>query len=166
MIDCRRTAAVLAAVGGLGVAACGADPKVLTSYTPAAGVSGESGTVKVRNLVLINGGGQARVSAAVVSRKSDKLVEIIWQLLKSDNSLSGRPFTVRTVDVKLPAQRSVNLTQSDLQAPAKGLSDGLLAKVTLKFANSAPITLNAPVVASTHPDFKKYAPSGVPSAQS
>ena len=33
MIDCRRTAAVLAAVGVLGVAACGADPKVLTSYT-------------------------------------------------------------------------------------------------------------------------------------
>ena len=31
MIDRRRTTAVLAAVGVLGVAACGADPKVLTS---------------------------------------------------------------------------------------------------------------------------------------
>lgn len=52
MIDRRRTTAVLAAVGVLGVAACGADPKVLTSYTPAAGVNGKSATVKVQNLVL------------------------------------------------------------------------------------------------------------------
>ncbi|PNA58757.1 hypothetical protein C1Y19_35010, partial [Pseudomonas sp. MPR-LB3] len=44
MIDRRRTTAVLAAVGVLGVAACGADPKVLTSYTPAAGVNGKSAT--------------------------------------------------------------------------------------------------------------------------
>ena len=56
MIDRRRTTAVLAAVGVLGVVACGADPKVLTSYTPAAGVNGKSDTVKVQNLVLINGG--------------------------------------------------------------------------------------------------------------
>lgn len=76
MIDRRRTTAVLAAVGVLGVAACGADPKVLTSYTPAAGVNGKSATVKVQNLVLINGGGQARVSAAVVSRKDDNIVGI------------------------------------------------------------------------------------------
>lgn len=76
MIDRRRTTAVLAAVGVLGVVACGADPKVLTSYTPAAGVNGKSDTVKVQNLVLINGGGQARVSAAVVSRKDDKIVGI------------------------------------------------------------------------------------------
>ena len=69
MIDRRRTTAVLAAVGVLGVVACGADPKVLTSYTPAAGVNGKSDTVKVQNLVLINGGGQARVSAAVVSQR-------------------------------------------------------------------------------------------------
>jgi len=45
MIDRRRTTAVLAAVGVLGVVACGADPKVLTSYTPAAGVNGKSATV-------------------------------------------------------------------------------------------------------------------------
>ena len=145
MIDRRRTTAALAAVGVLGLAACGADPKVLTSYTPAAGVSGESDTVKVQNLLLINGDGQARVSAAVTSSKNDKVVGITGQPLKSDNSLAG---------------------QSDLQAPVEGLSDGLLAKVTIKFANSAPITLDAPVVPSTHPDFEKYAPSGSPSTQS
>lgn len=166
MIDRRRTTAVFAAFGVLGVAACGADPKVLTSYTPAAGVSGSSDTVKVQNLVLINGDGQARVSAAVVSRKNDQVAGITGQPLTSNNSLSGRSFTVRSVHVKLPAQTSVNLTQSSLQAPVKGLSDGLLAKVTIKFAHSVPITLDAPVVPSTHPDFERHAPSGVPSAQS
>ncbi len=166
MIDRRRTTAVLAAVGVLGVAACGADPKVLTSYTPAAGVNGKSATVKVQNLVLINGGGQARVSAAVVSRKDDNIVGITGEPLTSNNSLSGRSFTMRTVNVKLPAQTSVNLTQSKLQVPVEGLSNGLLAKVTIKFANSAPVTLDAPVVSSTHPDFAEYAPSGIPSARS
>lgn len=166
MIDRRRTTAVLAAVGVLGVVACGADPKVLTSYTPAAGVNGKSDTVKVQNLVLINGGGQARVSAAVVSRKDDKIVGITGEPLTSNNSLSGRSFTMRTVNVKLPAQTSENLTQSKLQVPVEGLSNGLLAKVTIKFANSAPVTLDAPVVSSTHPDFAEYAPSGIPSARS
>ena len=123
MIDRRRTTAVLAAVGVLGVAACGADPKVLTSYTPAAGVNGKSATVKVQNLVLINGGGQARVSAAVVSRKDDNIVGITGEPLTSNNSLSGRSFTMRTLNVKLPAQTSVNLTQSKLQAPVEGLSN-------------------------------------------
>ena len=51
MIDRRRTTAVLAAVGVLGVVACGADPKVLTSYTPAAGVNGKSDTVKVQKML-------------------------------------------------------------------------------------------------------------------
>lgn len=166
MIDRRRTTAALAAVGVLGLAACGADPKVLTSYTPAAGVSGESDTVKVQNLLLINADGQARVSAAVISSKNDKVVGITGQPLKSDNSLAGQSFTVTPVGVDLPAHASVNLTKSDLQAPVEGLSDGLLAKVTIKFAKSAPITLDAPVVPSTHPDFEKYAPSGSPSAQS
>ena len=166
MIDRRRTTAVLAAVGVLGVAACGADPKVLTSYTPAAGVNGKSATVKVQNLVLINGGGQARVSAAVVSRKDDNIVGITGEPLTSNNSLSGRSFTMRTLNVKLPAQTSVNLTQSKLQAPVEGLSNGLLAKVTIKFASSAPITLDAPVVSSTHPDFAEYASSGISSARS
>ena len=127
MIDRRRTTAVLAAVGVLGLAACDADPKVLTSYTPAAGVSGESGTVKVQNLLLINGDGQARVSAAVISSKNDKVVGITGQPLKSDNSLAGQSFTVTSAGVNLPAHTSVNLTKSDLQAPVEGLSDGLLA---------------------------------------
>ena len=48
----------------------------------------------------------------------------------------------------------------------EGLSNGLLAKVTIKFANSAPVTLDAPVVSSTHPDFAEYASSGIPSARS
>ena len=103
MIDRRRTTAVLAAVGVLGLAACDADPKVLTSYTPAAGVSGESGTVKVQNLLLINGDGQARVSAAVISSKNDKVVGITGQPLKSDNSLAGQSFTVTSAGVNLPA---------------------------------------------------------------
>lgn len=117
MIDRRRTTAVLAAVGVLGVAACGADPKVLTSYTPAAGVNGKSATVKVQNLVLINGGGQARVSAAVVSRKDDNIVGITGEPLTSNNSLSGRSFTMRTLNVKLPAQTSVNLYSVQTSGP-------------------------------------------------
>ncbi|MSS45047.1 hypothetical protein FYJ43_03055 [Cutibacterium sp. WCA-380-WT-3A] len=164
MIDRRRMTAVFAAIGVFALAACGSDPKVLTSYTPAAGVSGSSDTVKVQNLVLINGDGLARVSAAVVSRSDDTVVGITGQPLKPDNSLSGQSFAVKTVDVKLPAQTSVDLTQSNLQAPVEGLSDGLLAKVTITFAHSAPIILNAPVVPSTHPDFEKHAPSA--SAQS
>lgn len=166
MIDRRRTIAALAAVGVLGLAACGADPKVLTSYTPAAGVSGESDTVKVQNLLLINGDGQARVSGAVISSKDDKVVEITGQPLTANNSLAGQAFTVASSDVDLPARTSVNLTESSLQAPVEGLSDGLLAKVTIKFAKSAPITVDAPVVPSTHPDFEKYAPSESPAAQS
>ncbi|WCC80270.1 hypothetical protein O6R08_01615 [Cutibacterium equinum] len=166
MIYRLRTTAALAAVAVLGLTACGADPKVLTSYTPAAGVSGESDTVKVQNLVLINGDGQARVSAAVVSNKNDKVVGIAGQPLSPNNSLSGKPFTVTPVDVDLPARTAVNLTETDLEAPVEGLSDGLLAKVTITFANSAPITLDAPVVPSSHPDFEKYAPSQSPSAQS
>lgn len=162
----RRTTAALAVIGVAALAACSSEPKVITSYTPAVGVSGQSDTVKVRNLLLINGESHARVSASVVSSADDAVVGISGQPLAADNSPTGTPFTIQGPSVRLPAATAVNLTDSDLQAPVSGLSDGLLAKVTITFAKSAPVTLTAPVVASNHPDFEKYAPSEAATPQS
>lgn len=161
----RVGAAITVACLGLGLTACG-QPKVLTPYTPAGGVSASNQTVKINNLMLITEGDQARVSASTVSSDPDEITSISGQPLKPDDSPTDVRFRIGDVGVKLAPHTATNLTNSGIQVTSDELRPGLLASVTITFANSEPITVKVPVVSASHPDYRTAAPTPAASSSS
>lgn len=164
----RRGAAALVAAGlaATMLTACGQEPKVLTSYTPAAGVDAHNDTVKVSNLVLVDGDGAARVSASVVASRTDEITGISAQPLSATNDNQGSAVQAPAVAVSLEQGTPTNITDAGVELTSADLKPGLLASVTLTFKNSEPITVRTPIVSSVNPDFSSAAPTTSPSSQS
>ncbi len=155
-----RTALLVASATLLlpAVAGCSQEPKVIRPYTPAAGVSTANDTVKLRNIVLVNEDGQARLSGMAVSSTDDAITGVTGDALKADDAVSA-PLAPSTTQVPLPRNTAVNLTGAGIQVSSAKLADGLLASITITFAHAEPVTLKAPVIAASDPDFTPAAPT-------
>lgn len=140
------------------LAGCSQEPKVIRPYTPAAGVAASSDSVDLRNIVLVDENGQARLSGLAVSTQNDTITGVTGQALTPDDALAG-PLGPSTTRVTLTSGKAVNLDTAGIQVSSAKLRDGLLAKITITFANSEPLTLRAPVIAASDPDFTPAAPT-------
>lgn len=170
-------AAALAALV-VGLSSC-ATPQTLQPYTPAEGVqadvqrqnaAADSNEVplKIRNLMIVaqpgaNSGFVSGMFVAPVDR-DDELVRIQGRTFKADNSPAGEIAPIQA-NVKLPAGTAVRLTEGQtLQVTASELTPGLLAELTLTFADSKEQTLMVPVVDASKEDYQSYTPGAAPSA--
>lgn len=138
--------------------ACSMEPKVIRSYTQAAGVNASNTTVKLRNVALVAQDGQARLTGLAVSSVDDEITGVTGRALKPDDA-DGSELSPSTTRVPLTANKGFNLTDSGVQVSSPDLTDGLLAAITISFSHSDPITLDVPVIAATRPDFTPAAPT-------
>lgn len=156
----RRTVLMVASATLLlpAVTACSQEPKVIRPYTQAQGVNASNATVKLGDILLVQQGGQARLSGLAVSSADDEITGVTGHALKADNTISAElaPSTVR---VTLTANKAVNLSDAGVQVSSPGLTDGLLASITITFAHAEPITVQAPVAPATQPDLTPAAPT-------
>lgn len=157
---CSRAAALVAAATVVVpvLAGCSQEPKVIRPYTPAAGVAASNDSVDLRNIVLVNEDGQARLSGLAVSTMNDTITGVTGQALTSDDARAAAlaPSTTR---VALTGGQAVNLDTKGIQVSSARLTDGLLATITISFAKSEPLTLRAPVISASNPDFTPAAPT-------
>lgn len=131
----------------------------LAPYTPAAGVQTNQDGIKVRNLLLVPDGDQARMVGTLIASEDDSVTNLTAQPLKPDNEPSGSAST-SSPDLQLPAGEAVSL--SDSGATVTGdFVPGLLVELTMNFEKSGDVTLLVPVMSPDDPDFQN-----LPSAQS
>lgn len=149
------------------LAGCSQEPKVIRPYTPAAGVNTANDTVKLRGLALVHADGQARLSGMATSSHNDAITGVTGEAMGPDDSVSG-PLKPSTTRVALTANEGRNLATAGIQVSSDDLKDGLLASITITFANSDPVTVLTPVISAGNPDFTPAAPtpSSTPSAPS
>ncbi|QCV95808.1 hypothetical protein [Acidipropionibacterium acidipropionici] len=149
------------------LAGCSQEPKVIRAYTPAAGVNTGNDSVKLRDLALVHADGQARLSGMAASSQNDAITGVTGQAMSSDDSVAG-PLGPSTTHVALTANEGKNLATAGIQVSSDDLKDGLLASITITFANSDPVTVLTPVISAGNPDFTPAAPtpSSTPSAPS
>lgn len=162
----RRIALAGASVA-LTVAAtgCGAgfDAQTQQPYQPSEGTNANSGTVAVRNmLVLADEEGKGELHAAVVnSGKTDDSLTAITAVAPDPGAqaaTSGEQSTVKIENVKetaLKAGAAISLPPAEGTAvTVTGAKPGQMIKVTITFANAGPITTSIPVLTEDH-----YSPS-------
>ena len=154
----RRLGATLCVALALALSGCVAQYQTLQAYTPGEGVNGQLGQVKVANLMVIaNDTGQGVVSASVISYADDTLSAVAGTPHKSDGS-NGSPLVVTPSG--LPLAMTPNTLYVLTNPPTRiavsspDLKPGLLAEVTLTFSKAGPVTLLAPVVSSSEPEFE------------
>ncbi len=131
--------------------------QTLQPYTPAEGVNQEIGSVKVRNLLVIaDGSGQGLVSASVIAYSDDSLTTVAGIPQKSDGSAgSALVVTPSGLPLTMPANSLFVLTNPPTRVAVSSpdLKPGYLATITLTFAKAGPITVVAPVLSSSEPEF-------------
>ncbi|MFT3970922.1 MAG: hypothetical protein QM695_11780 [Micropruina sp.] len=154
----RRIGVSLCIPLALALTGCGMDAQTLQPYTPAEGVNSTTGPVMVRNLLIVaDSTGRGVVSASVATYTGDTLTGVSGTPQKSDGSL-GSPLVVTSTGLPtmLPANTLVVLTDEPVRVAVTSpdLKPGLLADVTLTFAKSDPVTLVAPVMSSSEPEFQ------------
>lgn len=154
----RRIGVSLCIPLALALTGCGMDAQTLQPYTPAEGVNSSTGPTMVRNLMVVaDDTGRGVVSASVVTYADDTLTGVAGTPQKADGS-TGSPLVVTTtgLPLTLTSNRLVVLTDSPLRiaVTSPDLKPGLLAKITLTFAKSGQVTLLAPVVSSSEPEFQ------------
>lgn len=156
----RRTVLIVASATLLlpATAACSQEPKVIRPYTQAQGVNASNTTVKLGDILLVQQGGQARLSGLAVSSTDDEITGVTGHALKADNAISSE-LSPSTVRVPLTANTAVNLADAGIQVSSPGLTDGLLASITISFARAEPITVQAPVAPATQPDLAPASPT-------
>lgn len=140
------------------LAGCSQEPKVIRSYTPAAGVSAGNDSVKLRNLALVHADGQARLTGMATTSANDAITGVTGEALSSDDAAAGA-LTPSTTRVVLTSGDASNLTNAGIQLSSDELKDGLLASITITFANSEPVTVRTPVISASDPDFTPAAPT-------
>ena len=146
----RRLAATFATTTLLALSACGFDAQTNQQYQAAVGAN-LYGDVDVLNSVLVaNDDGSATVSAGFVNNTDDE------QGLSSVSvtTMDGNELAVRGLRLLLPLPRD-RLSSLGLASDSggfrvtEGLKAGYYAKVTFSFTESAPVTVETPVVSRT-----------------
>lgn len=153
----RRLGVALCVPLVLALTGCMAQFQTLQPYTPGQGVNHDIGSVKIRNLLVIaDNSGQGVISASMVSASDDSLTAVAGTPL----SPSGAPgsalvVTATGIPLAMTPNTLVVLTEGPtrLAVSSPDLKPGLLAQVTLTFSKAGQITLVAPVVSSSEPQF-------------
>lgn len=156
----------------VGLASCGT-PQTLQPYTPAEGVNADvpakganadSGAVplKVRNLMIVAqpGSNQGVLSGAIVAPKdrADQLQRVTGITFNAENQ-RGQQIQPVQANLDLPAGQMVVLTSGPtLQVSSPDLTPGLIAELTLTFAQSEAQVIRVPIVDATKPDYASMAP--------
>ena len=180
----RRTALVGAvATVSIALAACSAgfDAPTLQPYQAAEGTNAETGSVKVRNmLVLADAEGKGQLHSVIVNDGSDDdtLVKIAQAPAGTQDGQAGgdQPGSVTFSELKPPldlkAGTSTLLAPDSVAEAASGAGSGAgsggaitvtgakpgqMVNVTITFGNAAPITTYVPVLTEDH-----YSPSPAP----
>lgn len=159
----------------VGLSACGT-PQTLIPYTPAEGVNidaprlgatAEDNEVplKVRNLTIVSerGSNSGYLSGAIIApnTRDDELVSVEGQTLTADNT-PGPAIPAVTPGLELPAGRMVILTEQEpITVTSSELTPGLIAEITLTFADSEAQTLRVPIIDSSKPDYATVTPGPV-----
>lgn len=135
---------------------CGAgfDAQTNQPYQAAEGANGDSGSIAARNvLVIADEDGRGTLYAALVNTgdSADRLTSITVDDSAAGVSVSG----VRST--QLPPGQSVKLGEGGREITVTGAEPGRIVKLTLNFAEAAPITAQVPVLAEDH-----YSPSPRP----
>ena len=154
----RRLCVSLCVPLALALTGCGMNAQTLQPYTPAEGVNSTTGPVMVRNLLVVaDASGKGLVSASVITYGDDTLTAVAGTPQKSDGA-AGSPLVTASagLPLTLTSNRLVVLTDAPvrLAVTSPDLKPGLLAEVTLTFAKAGPVTMLAPVLSSTEPEFQ------------
>jgi len=167
----RALAALLLSLGlvSLGTG-CGFDAQLLKPYTPADGTQvdvGADGAVKIRNLVVISRSeaGPGIISATVVSSIPEQLTSLTVAPQKLDGTLGAPAEASLATPLRLEPGVLQVLTdrQPLITVESPELQAGAAATITMQFAESGEVVLNAPVVDGTIPPWSTISPSPTPS---
>lgn len=146
-----RAAAVIVAAATLALSGCSF--ATLESYTPAAGVSVDAPTVKIRNLLIIaDDSGTGTLSGALVGLESDTLTKVAGTPITVDNA-EGEALTVGPVSVPVVEGQLAKLDEANIALSGADLQPGFSADLVLTFTMIGDVTVTVPVVSSDHPDF-------------
>jgi copper(I)-binding protein len=165
----RRTGLAGASLAlSLVVAACGANFGAQTTkpYQPAEGTNADSGSIAVRNmLVLADEEGKGELHAGIVNKgdQDDTLVSIASAPSTEPNGQDPATVTFGNVKpVELKSNQLVTLPPAEGQPiTVTGAKPGDIINVTLTFGKAGPITTAIPVLTLDH-----YSPSPRPDAES
>lgn len=146
----RLSAATLVAIAGLTLSACGTgfDAQTNQVYQPAVGANAR-GDVESHNTQLVeNGDGSATLSAAVVNTLEDDQTLTGVEVANED----GESLTVRAPKIALPLASGQLVTLGGVDTEGvyvvtEGAEPGDYVTITLSFSDSAPLEIQAPVVA-------------------
>lgn len=123
------------------LAGCGDDP---VESEPAQGTVARTESVDALNLVLVTEGlGVARLVGTVINQaeETDRLVGI-----DVDTEIGEFSVIVARAPLTLPTDEPLELARdAEVSVLAERLRPGFMAELTLVFANSAPIQVQAPV---------------------
>ena len=148
----RLVATSLSAVAMLTLGACGFDAQTNQQYQPAVGANYRSPAIDVLNTLLVsNANKSATLSASVINNTGAQ------QALSSVTvtTLDGtKTLPVRSAKILLPLPQDAAAVLGQASdaggfVVTNGAEAGYYVKVTLNFTDSAPVTIDAPVVART-----------------
>ncbi len=130
-------------------AACSASfgAQTLQPYQSAEGVNADSGSLAVRNvLVLADAEGKGVLHGVIVNRGTtdDRLASITADPSAAGVTVSG------SQEPPLPAGAAVPLGTSSEAITVNGAKPGQMVKLTLTFADAGPVTRDVPVLADDH----------------
>jgi len=150
----RALGALLLSCSLVGLVACGFNAQTNQPYTPADGTNadiGESGILKVRNLVVVSREeGQGIVSASIVANEEDTLDSVTVAPFKADGTDAPAATASLPTPMRLTPGSLTILTNGPLlTVEASDLTAGLDALVTMQFEKAGAVNLRAPVVDGT-----------------
>jgi copper(I)-binding protein len=130
-------------------AACSASfgAQTLQPYQSAEGVNADTGSLAVRNvLVLADAEGKGTLHAVVVNRgtSDDRLVSVTADPSAAGVTVSG------SQELPLPAGAAVSIGTSGKAVAVNGAKPGQMVKLILTFADAGPVTRDVPVLADDH----------------
>lgn len=145
-------------MGGCGT---GFDAQTNQVYQPAVGANARGDVDVLNTLLVANPDGSATISAGLQNNLDD--VERLSSV--SVTTFDDEPLTVRSPRIALPLEpgllTTIGTEDSAVFLVEEGAEEGAYVKVTFTFADSAPLTIEAPVVArnSEYDDVAASAPA-------
>ena len=156
----RRVAAAGATVTlSLALAACGANfnAQTMKPYQPAEGTNATSGSIAVRNLLVLaaeDGTGELHAAVVNTGKTDDTLVGIASEAAPQGQEGAEPPATVTVGNVRpmtLASGTSLTLPPvSGKPFTVTGGKPGAMVTLTITFAKAAPITAHVPVLTTDH----------------
>lgn len=145
----RLAAASLAVATLLPLGGCGTgfDAQTNQVYQPAVGANARGDVDVLNTLLVANPDGSATLSAGL----QNNLDEVERLSSVSVTTFDDEPLDVRSPRIALPLEPGLLTTVGSSEGTAvflvQGAEEGEYVKVTFTFADSAPLTIEAPVVA-------------------